>query len=115
MSVDYNAGVAFGYALTGAQVKSAANKAKMDLDDFIEFIQEEYALLIKLNAYEYNEDSDFILGFKVQEVDAGYASTLPELNHTTEADVISLKYEYFSEVEGMASSLPQLILYCQIW
>ena len=115
MSVDYNAGVAFGYALTGAQVKSAANKAKMDLDDFIEFIQEEYALLIKLNAYEYNEDSDFILGFKVQEVDAGYASTLPELNHTTEADVISLTYEYFSEVEGMASSLPQLILNCQIW
>ena len=30
MSVDYDAGVAVGYALTGAQVKSAANKAKME-------------------------------------------------------------------------------------
>ena len=115
MSVDYNAGVAFGYALTGAQVKSAANKAKMDLDDFIDFIQEEYDLLIKLDTYEYNEDSNFILGFKVQEVEVGYASTLLDPNPTLEADVISLKDKYFSEVEGMASSLPQLILYCQVW
>ena len=114
MSVDYNAGVAVGYALTGAQVKSAANKAKMDLDDFIEFIQEEYNLLIKLDTYEYNEDNNFILGFKVQEVDAGYASTLLDPDPTLEADVISLKNEYFSEVGGIAS-LPQFILYCQVW
>lgn len=114
MSVDYNAGVAFGYALTGSQVESAANKVKMDLDDFIDFIQEKYDLLIKLNAYEYNEESDFILGFKVQEVEEGCASTLLDPNPTLEADVISLKYEYFSEVEGMAS-LPQFILYCQVW
>ena len=114
MSVDYKAGVAFGYALTGTQVESAANKAKMDLDDFIEFIQEEYDLLIKLDTYEYNEDSNFILGFKVQEVDAGYASTLLDPDPTLEADVISLKNEYFSEVGGIAS-LPQLILYCQVW
>ena len=111
MPVDYNVGVAFGYVLTGAQVKSAANKAKMDLDDFIEFIQEKYNLLIRLDAFE---DNNFILGFKVQEVEAGYASTLLEPNPTLEADVISLKYEYFSEVEEMAS-LPQFILYCQVW
>ena len=114
MSVDYNAGVADGYALTGAQVKSAANKAKMELGDFIEFIQEEYHLLIKLNDYRYNEESNFILGFEVQEVEVGYASTLLDPNPTLEAAVISLKNEYFSEVGGIAS-LPQLILYCRVW
>lgn len=115
MSVDYNAGVAFGYVLTGAQVESAANKAKMDLDDFIDFIQEKYDLLIKLDAaYRCNKDSDFILGFEVQEVEAGCASTLLEPSPALEADVISLKYEYFSEVKEM-ESLPQYILYCQVW
>ena len=114
MSVDYNAGVAFGYALTGAQVESAANKAKMDLDDFIDFIQEKYDLLIKLDAYRCNKDSDFILGFEVQKVEAGCASTLLKPSPALEADVISLKYEYFSEVEKM-ESLPQYILYCQVW
>lgn len=114
MSVDYNAGVAFGYTLTGAQVKSAANKAKMELGDFIEFIQEKYNLLIKLDAYRYNKDSDFILGFKVQEVEEGCANTLLDPDPTLEADVISLKNEYFSEVRGIAS-LPQFILYCQVW
>ena len=114
MSVDYNAGVAVGYALTGAQVKSAANKAKMDLDDFIDFIQEKYDLLIKLDAYRCNKDSNFILGFEVQEIEAGWASTLLEPSPALEADVISLKYEYFSEVEEM-ESLPQFILYCQVF
>ena len=114
MSVDYNAGVAFGYALTGSQMKSAAKKAKMDLDDFIDFIQEKYDLLIKLDAYRCNKDSDFILGFEIQQVEAGYASTLLEPSPALEADVISLKYEYFSEVEEM-ESLPQYILYCRVW
>ena len=114
MSVDYNAGVAFGYALTGSQMKSAAKKAKMNLDDFIDFIQEKYDLLIKLDAYRCNKDSDFILGFEVQKVEAGCASTLLEPSPALEADVISLKYEYFSEVEEM-ESLPQYILYCQVW
>lgn len=114
MSVDYNAGVAFGYTLTGSQMKSAANKAKMDLDDFIDFIQEKYDLLIKLDAYRCNKDSNFILGFEVQEVEVGWASTLLEPSPALEADVISLKYEYFSEVEEM-ESLPQYILYCQVW
>ena len=114
MSVDYNAGVAFGYVLTGSQMKSAADKAKMDVDDFIDFIQEKYDLLIKLDAYRCNKDSNFILGFEVQEVEVGWASTLLEPSPALEADVISLKYEYFSEVEEM-ESLPQYILYCQVW
>ena len=114
MSVDYNAGVAFGYTLTGIQVESAASKAKMDLNDFINFIQEEYHLLIKRDAYRCNKDSNFILGFKVQEVEEGCANTLLDPDPTLEADVISLKNEYFSEVRGIAS-LPQLILYYQVW
>ena len=114
MSVDYNAGVAFGYALTGSQMKSAAKKAKMDLDDFIDFIQEKYDLLIKLDAYRCNKDSDFILGFEIQQVEAGCASTLLKPSPALEGDVISLKYEYFSEVEEM-ELLPQYILYCQVW
>ena len=114
MSIDYNAGVAFGYALTGSQMKSAANKAKMKLDDFIEFIQEKYDLLIKLDAYRCNKDSSLILGFKVQEVEAGCANTLLEPSPALKANIISLKNEYFSEVEEMAS-LPHFILYCQVW
>ena len=49
-----------------------------------------------------------------QEVEEGCANTLLDPDPTLEADVISLKNEYFSEVRGIAS-LPQLILYCQVW